>query len=103
MVILGDTIHSLQSKLFNAVPLGRGKILPGLVGKAEVSRSLQHPEVRTRGIGKFDQDIRYVEELSKVQSDVDLVELQTPGKWRALPPAFCPINSIGYEIGRAHV
>lgn len=95
MVILGDTIHSLQSKLFNAVPLGRGKILPGLVGKAEVSRSLQHPEVRTRGIGKFDQDIRYVEELSKVQSDVDLVELQTPGKWRALPPAFCPINSIG--------
>lgn len=40
-----------------------GKILPGLVGKAEVSRSLQHPEVRTRGIGKFDQDIRYVEEL----------------------------------------
>lgn len=40
-----------------------GKVLPGLVGKAEVSRSLQHPEVRTRGIGKFDQDIRYVEEL----------------------------------------
>lgn len=37
--------------------------------------------------------------LSKVQSDVDLVELQTPGKWRALPPAFCPINSIGYGVG----
>lgn len=37
--------------------------------------------------------------LSKVQSDVDLVELQPPGKWRALPPAFCPINGICYGVG----
>lgn len=42
-----------------------GKILPGLVGKAEVSRSLQHPEVRTRRICEFDQDIRHVEELKE--------------------------------------
>lgn len=98
MVVLGDTIHGVQSELLNAVPLGRGKILPGLVGKAEVSRSLQHPEVRTRRICKFDQDIRHVEELSKVQSDVDLVELQPPGERGALPPALCPIDGVRYGV-----
>lgn len=47
-----------------------GKILPGLVGKAEVSRSLQHPEVRTRRICKFDQDIRHVEELKERNTEL---------------------------------
>lgn len=47
-----------------------GEILPGLVGKAKVSRSLQHPEVRTRGIGKFDQDICYVEELEERNTEL---------------------------------
>lgn len=37
--------------------------------------------------------------LSKVQSDVDLVELQPPGERGALPPAFCPINGICYGVG----
>lgn len=36
--------------------------------------------------------------LSKVQSDVDLVELQPPGKRGALPPALCPINGICYGV-----
>lgn len=47
-----------------------GKILPGLVGKAEVSRSLQHPEVRTRRICEFDQDIRHVEELKERNTEL---------------------------------
>lgn len=37
--------------------------------------------------------------LSKVQSDVDLVELQPPGERGALPPALRPIDGIGYGVG----
>lgn len=37
--------------------------------------------------------------LSKVQGDVDLVELQPPGQRGALPPALCPINGIGDGVG----
>lgn len=47
-----------------------GKVLPGLVGKAKVGRSLQHPEVRTRGIGKFDEDICHVEELKERNTEL---------------------------------
>lgn len=47
-----------------------GKILPGLVGEAKISRSLQHPEVRTRGIGKLDQDICYMEELKERNTEL---------------------------------
>lgn len=47
-----------------------GKILPGLIGKAKVGRSLQHPEVRTRGIGKFDEDICHVEELKEKNTEL---------------------------------
>lgn len=37
--------------------------------------------------------------LSKVQGDVDLVELQPPGKRGALPPALCPIDGICDGVG----
>lgn len=47
-----------------------GKILPGLVGKAKVGGPLQHPEVRTRGIGKFDEDICHVEELKEKNTEL---------------------------------
>jgi len=36
--------------------------------------------------------------LSKVQSDVDLVELQPPGERGALPPALCPIDGVCYGV-----
>lgn len=37
--------------------------------------------------------------LSKVQGDVDLVELQPPGKRGALPPALCAINGVCDGVG----
>lgn len=50
-----------------------GEVLPWLVGEAEVRGALQHPEVRSRGVGKLDEHIGHVENLGagSVQSPRD--------------------------------
>lgn len=42
-----------------------------------------------------EKDLGY---LSKVQSDVDLVELQPTGQRGALPPALRPIDGVRYGM-----
>lgn len=43
------------------------KILPGREGSPIVYGALQHPEVRTRGISKLDEDICHMEELKHTE------------------------------------
>jgi len=64
------SLPGTELQLSRSTAILTGKILPGLVGKAEVGRSLQHPQVRTRGIGKFDQDVCHMEELKERNTEL---------------------------------
>lgn len=65
---------------------------------SEVNGALQHPQIRTRRVGKLDQDVGHMKELSEVQGDIDLVVLSVSGKRRTLPPPLCPIDGIGDRV-----
>lgn len=44
-----------------------------------------------------------VSHLAKVQRDIHLIVAKTPGQRGTLPPALCPVHSVGHRVGFVRV
>jgi hypothetical protein len=98
-IITSDFLQGIHSNQVVTIGIRVGEILPWLEGFSIIRRSLKDPGAGSRGVGELDKNVGDVENLSKIDSDVDFVELVSAGERGTLPPFLGSIDSVVNWMG----